>query len=118
MLGKKERVFAGPTVELEDMSARLEDVDQCVPYDVALGAADHGPCEQVIVTCGQAIERQDCLRWNFADNRHASTSERDDSIPALACSMLRRRVAALSDSAAGVPARRANCTSSLSSLSA
>ena len=116
MLRQEERIFSGSTIELEDMRPGFDGVEQHVPDGFALGTANHGVGKHIIVFRGQAIEREDCLA--FDSDGHASTSETVESSPARACSILWRRLVALSEFAAPLPARRASCTSSRSSLSA
>src|SRR5579859_1764127 len=110
---QKERIFPRAAIELQDFRARFEGIDQSVPDNATLCTANHGPGEQVIVRRRQAVEREYGLA--FHRNTHASTSATVESSPARACSMLWRRLAALSELAAAVPAIRASCTSSFSS---
>ena len=116
MLREEERIFTGSTIELQDMRPRFDRVEQHFPDGFTLGTAHRGVGKHVIVLCGQAVERE--YRLVFDGNGHASTSETVESRPARACSILWRRLAALSEFAASLPARRASCTSSRSSLSA
>src|ERR1700760_1121536 len=116
MSRQKQRVFAGAAVNFQDVGARFEGIDQRVPDNSALCTADHGARKKVIVPRSQAVEREHglCLHRNA----HASTSATVESSPARACSMLWRRLAALSEFSDAVPAIRASCTSSFSNRSA
>src|ERR1700722_20908998 len=116
MLREEERVFSGSTIQFQDMRPGLDGVEQYVPDGFTLRTANHGAGKHGIVFRGQAVKCEH--RLTFDGDGHASTSETVESNPARACSILWRRSAALCELAAPLPARRASCTSSRSSLSA
>ena len=118
MLGKEERVFAGTAIEFQDMGTLLKDVEEDLPYGSALGAADRGASKQVVVASRNGVKGEKRLILNLGGGDNASTSETEESNPARDNWILWRRLVACSELAAGVPARRASCTSSLRSLSA
>src|SRR5271156_4383627 len=98
------------------MVSALKDLSQHAPYGVALSASDHGIRKYVVVFPGHLVEDESRRRLGSDKWGHASTSVRVECILSRESWIWLRRVAARSDSAAGVPARRASWTSSLSSL--